>query len=319
MRLLALSALVLLLSGCSTCPKVERLDATADEPALIQVLFSVQCRGEPVTTLSASDLTLFEDGEEVSRAEADWQLDQVNAVLETYTLLLIDVSASIIGDGTIDTAREVAKDFARDVVDQGQLVSVAIFDGAELIRTVIDFTDDHQALVDAIDGIDADDQQDPSTNLNGAIVQGLEVLDTIVSPDVEAELESVASLVVFTDGVDLAGRTSDSKARSEVNSSDHHVFIVGLVDEEEAGELEELAKDGFFQASDPDTLSDSFGDLVDDLVAEVGKFYRLTYCSPLRSPRTTLRIQVGWDGGSDTISYSYPTREFGAGCSLPGS
>jgi len=310
----------LLLSGCAgPCPQVKRLDTSSAEPAMVQVLFSVQCAGEPVTDLTASDLTLFEGGEEVSRAEADWQLDRVDAVLETYALLLIDVSDSIIADGTIENAREVAKTFARDVVDQGQSVSVAIFDGAEEIRTIIDFTTDQAALVDAIEGIDAADQIDGSTNLNGAIVQGLEVLDAAVSVDVEAELESVASLVVFTDGVDLAGRTTDSRARSRINASDHHVFVVGLVDDEEVDELQALAKSGFFQASDPDMLTDTFGDLVDDLVAEVGKFYRLSYCSPLRSPRTTLKIEVQWDGSTDSVSWTYPTRDFGPGCELPGS
>ena len=309
--------LPVLLSACGGgCPEVMRIDASSDEPSLIRILFSVQCEHEPVTTLTADDITLYEAGAEVSSSEAEWALDPHSAVLEPYTLLLIDVSDSIIEAGTLDVAREVATEFAQTLLDRNQQVSVAIFDGSEQIRTVVDFTDDLDELTDAIDAIDSGDQLDGSTNLNGAVLQGLEILDAIVTPDVEAELLSIANLAIFTDGVDRAGRETDSAARNAVDRSDHHVFVVGLVGEDDVEELTELAKDGFFQATDSGDLFDSFGDLADSLVAEVNKFYLLTYCSPLRKPRTTLRVEVAHEERKDSISFSYPTKDFGAGCSV---
>lgn len=309
--------LPLLLTACGGgCPEVKRIDASTDEPSLVRMLFSVQCEHEPVTTITADDVTLYEGGAEVSRSEAQWALDPHSAVLEPYTLLLIDVSDSIIDAGTLDTAREVATEFVETLVERNQQVSVAIFDGSVEIRTVVDFTDDLDELVDAIDAIDAEDQLDGSTNLNGAILQGLDILDAIVTPDVEAELLSIANLAIFTDGTDRAGRETDAAARNAVNSSDHHVFVVGLVGEDDAEELAELARDGFFQAADSGDLFDSFGDLADSLVAEVNKFYLLGYCSPLRKPRTTLRVEVTHEERKDSISFTYPTKDFGAGCSV---
>lgn len=307
-----------MLAGCGGgCPEVQRIDASSDTPAFVRVLFSVQCRDEPVTDLSSADITLFEGGEQVVGSEATWELEPHSATLETYSLLLIDVSDSIIDSGTLEVAREVAIEFATALTGSNQQVSVAIFDGHEEIRTVISFSADASELSDAIEGISAADQLDESTNLNGAVLQGLAILDEAVVPDVEAELLSVANLVIFTDGVDRAGRESDSAAKNAVSGSDHQVFVVGLaVTGEAADTLAELGKDGYFAADDPEDLFTTFDAVTERLVDEVNKYYRLTYCSPLREPRATLRIEVAWDDRTSSIKYSYPTKDFGAGCQL---
>jgi hypothetical protein len=321
--MLRLTLLVLVissfLSGCAgPCPKATKLDDSTAAPGLVQVLFSVQCSGEPVTSVQESDITLTEGGVDVSGAEAEWRLDPVTAALETYTLLLMDVSDSIIQQGTLETAQQVAIDFSASLLAQGQQLSVAIFDGDPSIRTVIDFTTDQQAIQDAIEGIDASDQLDGSTNLNGAVLAGLDVLDSKVSEDVEAQLVSVANMVVFTDGLDRAGRETHTRAVNAVEASDHEVFVVALIDTEvEATELEEIGEDGFFRAEDVAALTETFDELTSRLVAEVNKYYRLSYCSPLRNPRTTLKIKVTWEGKASTVKVSYPTKDFGPGCALP--
>jgi len=318
---LALFLLVVVssLAGCAgPCPNLTKLDESVTPPGLVQILFSVQCSGEPVTAVEESDLTLTEGGTDVSGSEAQWRLDPVSAALETYTLLLMDVSDSIIDQGTLETAQQVAIDFSQSLLEQGQQVSVAIFDGDANIRTVIDFTTNADDIEDAINNIDAGDQLDGSTNLNGAVLSGLEVLDSKVNEDVEAELVSVANLVVFTDGLDRAGRETHGKAVNAVEGSNHEVFVLALIDEEvEAQELEELGEDGFFRADDVAALTDTFDELISRLVAEVNKYYRLSYCSPLRNPRTNLKVKVTWEGSASTVKVAYPTEDFGPGCALP--
>lgn len=314
-----LTLIPLILAGCNNgCPEVEKLDTKVEDPGLVQMLFSVRCEGEPLVGLQADDVSLTEAGSEVSPSEAGWVVQDVVAALDSYTLLLVDVSDSIISEGTLEVTREVAADFGSSLIGLGHKVSVAVFDGDPNIRTIIDFTEDETALVDAIDSIDQDDQLDGSTNLNGAIVEALEQLDGKVVPDVEAELMSVANLVVFTDGVDRAGRVTHSKATSTINGSDHEVYVVGLVGEEDVEELQELARDGFFRADDAAALTEAFADLESKLVAEVSKYYRLSYCSPLRNPRTTLKVTVHHGDKSSSVSFSYPTKDFGPGCTLPG-
>jgi len=296
---------------------VTTLDATSAAPALVQILFSAQCSDEPISGLSSSDVAVFEGGEEVSRAESDWSLDRQSAALETYTLLLIDISKSIIESGTLEVAQEVAATFAETLLEQNQSVAVAVFDGHAEIRTVVGFSSDLDELTTGIQGISEEDQLDEATNLNGAMRLGLEMLDTQVAADVEGELISVGNLVVFTDGLDSAGRVSDSNARGAVAATDHQVFVVGLVGEEEVSELSALAPDGFFQADDEGALLAAFEDLAQQLLAEVNKYYRFSYCSPLRSPRTTLRLEITWEEKTSSVRFSYPTKDFGAGCELP--
>ncbi len=318
--LLPLLLLVVPLTGCENgCPYVKKLDSSAEAPGLAQILFSVQCRGEPVTDLGEADVTVREDGDEASRSESSWVLRDVTAQLDVFSLLLVDVSASVVTEGTLETAREVATDFARSLTEQGISVSVAVFDGDPEIRTVVDFTTNADTLADGIAGIDEDDQRDPSTNLNGAILLALEQLDAVVVPDVEAELESVANLVTFTDGVDRAQRATDNAALNAVNGTEHDVFLVALTGEaEEADQLRKLGPDGFFQATQPSELLEAFDELTASLVAETDKYYTVAYCSPLRAGRHTLEVEVALEEGSGTVSFAYSAAEFGPGCDLGG-
>lgn len=316
--LLSIALLMPLIAACEDgCPYANKLDATSSDPALIEILFSVQCGGEPVTEITSSDVSLTEDGDAVSASESDWVVQPVTSVLDTYTLLLLDISDAVGDEGSLAAAQAAAVDFVEAVVEQGQLVSVAIFDGDPSVRTVVGFTTDLQELTEGIDGIGPDDRRDTSTNLNGSIMAALETLDEEVGADEEDTLTSVGRLAVFADGTDAAQRESDSAAKSAVDGSDHEVFVVGLVNDDDAVELEKLAKTGFFQADDRDALGDAFGEMTERLIAESNKFYRLSYCSPLRSPRTTLKVEVAWDDGQDTIEFTYDTDGFGPGCALP--
>lgn len=311
--------LVLLLvaaSGCAeTCPSIEKIDANTTDDALVQVVFGARCDGAPLTDLQTENLSLTEDGEEVSGTESPWALEPVRSVLETYTLLLIDVSDSILAEGTLESARAAASTFALGLATAGDQIKVGLFDGAAELRTAVDWTNDAAILEEGIAAIGPEDQLDGSTNLNGAVIQGLAELDTLVEPDVESELLSVANLVVFTDGVDRSRRESDSAARDVVEGSDHGVYVVGLTGEAAvAEELSALAKDGYFEAGAPEALEGAFEELRATLVAETNRFYRLSYCSPLRGPRATLKLTVTVDEEQDSIRFSYPTKDFGADC-----
>ncbi len=279
---------------------------------------SVQCDDAPVTDLSASEFTLTENGSPVSGAEGQFLLQRSDAALQASTLLLLDVSASVVAQGTLDITRAVATEFADAVLAANQGLAIALFDGAAEIRSLVDWTADATRVHTALEGLGPDDQVDPSTNLNGAVIQGLTMLDERLAPEVEGALLSVGNLVIFTDGVDRAARESSSAARDAVAAADHSVFLVALTgDDTTAEDLSPLARDGFFRADEPAELSAAFGDLAESLVAETQKFYRISYCSPLRRPRATLRVDVTREEETDSLTFAYPTGDFGAGCALP--
>lgn len=318
MRSLSLLLLLPLLAACEpSCPNVQLLDSAASSPALVEMLFSVGCDELPVTTITAADLTLIENGETVSQNESPWIVHRAAQVLDTYTLVMIDVSDVVSDEDNLSGLKEVTVDFVEAALEQGQQVALIIFDGDPEIRTLAAFSADLQDLTDAINGITDADRRDPSTNLNGAIVQALAELDSTLGDDTDEELHGVANLVIITDGTDSAQRIDDASAQAAVNDSKHEVFVVGVVDEEAAVDLDLLAKNGLFRTSGYDDVVSAFQDLTDALVAEVGKFYRLSYCSPLRSPGVYLEMQVNHGDGSHAVSFYYETGGFGPGCSLP--
>ncbi len=318
MRLLSLLLLLPLLPACApSCPNVQLIDSASNSPALVELLFSVTCDESPVTSITAADLTLYENSETVSSSESPWVVHRASAVLDTYTFVLIDVSDVVSTDTDFASLKVESIDFVEAALEQGQQVSVAIFDGDPEIRTIVDFSTDLQELTDGINGLSDADRRDGSTNLNGAIVLALSELDSLLGDDTDDELLGIANLVVITDGTDSSQREEDATAQAAVNDSSHEVFILGVVDEEAAAELELLAKDGLFRTSAYDDIVSAFGDLTEALIDEVGKFYRLSYCSPLRSPSTWLEMQVNHGDGSHTVSFNYETAGFGPGCSLP--
>ncbi len=317
----SLSLLLLLLpfvAACdSSCPNVQLLDSASSNPALVEMLFSVTCEGAAVTSITAADLTLIENNETVSASESPWVVHRATDVLDSYTLVMLDVSDVVGDEDNLSALKVVTVDFVEAALEQGQQVGIAIFDGDVEIRTIVSFSTDLLELTDGVNGITAADRRDPSTNLNGAIMLALGELSTALGPDSDDELLGIANLLVVTDGTDSAQRQDDATAQSSVTDSVHEVFIVGVVDEEAAVELELLAKNGLYRASGYDDLVSAFQKATDGLLAEIGKFYRLSYCSPLRSPSTWLEMQVNHGDGSDSEGMAYETGGFGPGCELP--
>ena len=88
-------------------------------------------------------------------------------------------------------------------------MAIYLFDGRPTLQTLIGFTRDHDDLTAAITSLDDYEVLDPSTNLNGAIVSGLEVLDSIAVSDPDSMVG--ASMVVFTDGADMAGYVTNEE------------------------------------------------------------------------------------------------------------
>ena len=319
MRTLLLPALLLsvLASGCDNgCPSVTRLDALAGPPSMVQVTFQVKCEGEPVAAVTASDLSLTEDGQPVIDTSA-FTVQKLSQVLPSQTLILLDISSALVADGQVEATRTALVGLVETLQAQGQRVGLAIFDGDPDLRVVREWTGDLDLFTQALQEVDTGDRLDSARDLNGTLLQALALLDEAVGEDGDDTLAGIANLVVVVDGPDTARRESDSAAERAVDDSVHEVFVLAQVSEAVASSLEPLAKTGFFHGEGAEGLAQAAADASDGVVAQLGKFYRLSYCSPLRSPKATLKIEVAWEDGSDSISFDYPTADFGPGCSLP--
>ena len=95
------------------------------------------------------------------------------------TVLLLDMSGSMLEADTLNELKTSAKLFINRIAgENGQEVAIYLFDGREKIKNLIAFTKSVEGLQNAIDSITKDNiVSDPgydiSTNLNGAVQQGL--------------------------------------------------------------------------------------------------------------------------------------------------
>ena len=103
----------------------------------------------------------------------------------------------------VDSAGVVTK----SKLQKGQIVRVLTFSGST--TQVIDFTDDVQQLVNAILAIE---RGGSSTDLNGAIVQGMNALSNTYT----FEKITVGAMVMITDGNDTASRSTEAAAIAAV-------------------------------------------------------------------------------------------------------
>src|SRR5262245_2437168 len=81
--------------GCAPGLKLTRIEAAANKPSNVAVFFAVDRDDKPVTDLLASDFAIYEDDKLVSVDESRQTIVNPQIAAAHYTLLLVDMSASV--------------------------------------------------------------------------------------------------------------------------------------------------------------------------------------------------------------------------------
>ncbi len=297
----------------ANCVEFEVLDGFATTPSNIMLFFGLQtCAGEPLLGLQKEDFILSESGKPISLFESNLTVLPRCTGFEFTSVLLLDMSGSIVHSGSLPLLQEAAKGFISQLTSEFQEVSVLLFDGQEDVQVLHDFTTDKEALMTAIDSLSSYEIVDKSTNLNGAVLQGLAALDDrfLLSPD--TVLHQQGTLVVFTDGTDQAGLIEDATAADAVSLAPHHVYSIGLGAEIDPDHLQTLGTAGSVFPNGTTEVADAFNQVGEEIVLDSQRYYVIGYCSPKRSGDHALRLEVnGLDG---TMSGIFNADEFGPGC-----
>jgi hypothetical protein len=258
------------------------------------------------------------------------------------SVLLLDLSGSLLRSGSFPQLREAAgafidQVFARD--PDAQRVALYTFDGRKDLTPLVPLTGDVAALKAGLSSLDrvecsvnadcalyADRRTcagwrcvDDSTNLYGAVVEGLGLVQSAVAlnPDIP---HRQGSLVVFTDGSDQAARVSQKTAVDAVAASSASVFTVGLGGEVDPAALRALGKDGFYPVGRAEDLATAFASVASRLAALAQRYYLLEYCSPKRSGLHKLRVEASAppvDGGgilTGSLTVEFNATGFESGC-----
>lgn len=282
----------LLMSGCAKPLTVTRINSAQKKPNNVWVFFTVEQESEPVAGLTAADFNIYEDEALVSNFESKQVIQNPEVAAVMYTLLLLDMSGSITESGEADTVVDAAHRFS-EKVGKTQKVGVYAFDGSEDIVPVVRFTEAQGSVDLGLDGLRAYTPRDPSTNLHGAVVTGLETLDKALHKD-KRPLK-FGTLVIFTDGTDRAHRVPKAdmlEAMAQPQYLDFEIYVIGVGAELEQGAIAEIGRDGTELAADEAKVAEAFGRVASRIENHAKRFYLLSYCSPSRDGTHTVRIEA---------------------------
>lgn len=305
---LALGALAVTVAGCGGL-KLQLVDASVRKPSNVAVYFTVDTSsGEPVADLEPADFHIYEDGKPVSTLESRQTILQQEIAAVHDTLLLVDMSGSVVGSGDMPALMSAAASFA-DRVGPYQRVAIYTFDGSPHINAVVPFGGNVRAGVAALARYRP---RDPSTNLNGAVVEAVQVLARQL--DAAPQPLRFGTLVVFTDGTDRAHRISEDDVRKTLDTAAFDTFAIGVGAEVDQHELGAIGRSGTFTSQNRADIARGFDEVADRIEAASRHFYLLSYCSPSRAGEHDVEVEAVSDGKRGRLSHHFNAAGFGPRC-----
>ncbi len=308
-------AYALLLLPLAGCLHLKLVDASVKKPSNVAVYFNVtDDKGVGVPNLTAPEFNIYEDGKLVSPFESKQTILNPEISAVQYTLLLMDMSGSVTSSGQAPLLADAASGFS-ERVSKTQEVAVYAFDGAKEIHQMVGFTTGGGSVQGGINTLRNYKPRDPSTNLNGAVIEALAVL----SKQMERAQQPLrfGTLVVFTDGTDHAHRVSHDdlmKALDDVGAQ-ISVFVIGVGAEIDPGELHAIGRAGAVLSKNPTEVKAAFDKIAEQVEAYTKSFYLLSYCSPARAAEHDVRIEAVAKGrGKGSIDYHFKADGFGPNC-----
>jgi hypothetical protein len=322
-----------------------QVDLPGRVTAFLQV---VDGTGEPVPDLVGADFVLYENDAPVSLFESGQRTLSNPQSFRSYSHLVIDRSGSVTGpQSSAATIQQGARSYVRTLFgselvpgttppqytpfDPARLDTTAIkiswFDGSPEIYSIagydIGFSNDPEALFEAIDHLFDEPPFNASTNLYGAVLEGLEDLDEI---DVAAAGEGIQNrtltLVTFTDGTHRAGgnitlqMVSDAVLTEVAGRRKYSAFSIGVGAEVEPNVLQAIGPEGDSVSTDPGDLAAKFEEAILRVARLANSFYVLSYRSPKSSGTHRLTITANAERRETDPTREFDATGFGAGAAF---
>jgi len=305
----------LLLLGCGGGLQLTKVNSAEKKPNNVWVFFTVMNGDEPVGGLLADDFQIYEDDKKVSTFESKQVIQNPDVAAVMYTMLLVDMSGSVTESGETPRLVDAAKSFSERVGKQ-QKVGVYAFDGSEKLYSVTPFTESQGSVQGGLDGLKSFKAKDPSTNLHGAVVEGLRELKK--SLDQDKKPLKFGTLVVFSDGTDQAARVSRDDMNKELEKDEYEYYefyAIGVGAEMEESELKDIGRNGTVMATDHSKVQEAFDKVAARVEAHMKRFYLLSYCTPSRAGEHAVKIEARQKKGDSEneghMIYKFNAQGFG--------
>ena len=314
-RFLLGSALIVsgvLSTGCASSLKLGRIEAAYRKPSNVAVFFSVDDhKGEPIADLLASDFNIYEDDKLVSVDESRQTIINPEIAAAHYTLLLVDMSASVTASDQVQRIVAAANQFVSKLAPY-QKVAVYAFDGSKALYEIAPFTTTATQTQQGLTALEQFRTRDPSTNLNGAVVQALGQLDQAL--DHSTVPLRFGTLVVFTDGTDRADRVPLQEMVDAVEGSEHSIYAIGVGHEIDDSTLSRIGKTGYIRVEDSNAVGNAFAQIGERIVKYTRRYYLLSYCSPARAGKHKVTVEAATKKGKGRLDYDFNAVGFGPDC-----
>jgi hypothetical protein len=309
-RAVLLGALSWLLPACGSWVSVSQVATAQKKPNNAWVFLSVERGDAPLTGLTADDFTIYEDGNPVTKADSRQLLQSPDVAAVMYTLLLVDLSGTSTAAAP-DAMIDAAKAFV-ERVGKTQKVAVYGFDGEERIHSLVPFSDAQAAPANAFDALRKYRTKDPSTNLHGAVVEGLRELRRAL--DRERRPLRFGALVVLAQGIDRANRVSRDTMRTEMEDDKYRLYQVLAVGQgADRSYADDVGKDGLEGAADASGLRDALDRAAGRIEARNKRYYLLSFCTSARKGEREVKIQARARNPEGSGSFSYTFNADGLG------
>ncbi len=312
----ALAAIVAAsLVACSSGLKLGLLRSSARRPSNVAVYFTVDTSdNHPVPGLTADKFVIYEDGGKVSEFESKQTILNPQVAASHYTLLLIDMSGSVVESKHVDEVVTAASAFTQRV-EKYQKVGVYAFDGSTDLYPIVPFTESTASATGGVERLKTFTPRDPSTNLHGAVVEALKTLRKSLAADPRPL--KFGTLVVFTDGTDRANRVSKDdldKALDAPENKSLDVFAIGVGAEMNNSHLEDIGRSGTVKETDQANLGKAFDDIASRVEGMTQRYYLFSYCSPARAGEHEVTIEAHSEKASGSLRYKFIADGFGPNC-----
>lgn len=252
---------------------------------------------EPVPGLVTEDFIAKENGTGLDPFESAFRVGNPTGRLVIPTVLLLDLSRSVIEAGALDELKNAAGTII-DSLDDAQELAILTF--ASDVTTRATFTKDKPMLHAAIDAIT--DADGISTNLYGSLQQAYGMWSDGFYTYSDTEPQLVAGMVIaVSDGNDTAGIATLEQVVSTRGTK--RTIFIRVGDDLDRNVAGQIANAGVIDAAGG---FDELDSAVEEVTQRVGRLneaiYIAEYCSPKRANQHELFFTV--DGNEDYLDDS---------------
>lgn len=297
-------------------------------PGKVSIFFKVSDNsGNPITGLSADQFTIYEQGRNdecfntISTSESLARISPNSQIFSNNTLLVLDLSNSVLSN-SLEELKSASTGFIQNVMPEVATESFRMaiywFDGEDELHLLQDLTSSEDDLIQAVESIDTQISNDPSTDLYGAILKATSIAEDLLDESQANNIIGAASVVLFTDGTDQASRFAEEDALFAVEEADRNIsfFSIGLGSEIDIGILTEIGKTFSVFAGNEAELESVFNDISLRVSEQANSFYLFEYCTPKRdgSGVSNLAIQLTDGDRQGAVQTEFDASGFSGGC-----